>query len=115
MARTMLDLSADTAPVDVKKAKEIFTDCSSTFFTKVDEIEEQIKKGRYNRYAVIRGGKTMVNYFVYYDYSKYRKMLKDRHACKSAPPFNPQEIAEITPVSVVHHFAEGGGYAEKKD
>lgn len=106
--KAMLELKADAAPVDVKKAKEIFTDCSSTFFAKVDEIEEQIKKGRYNRYAIIRGGKTMVNYFVYYDYSKYRKMLKDRHACKFAPPFEPQEIAQITPVFILHDFREGG-------
>lgn len=105
MIKTMLDLSADSAPVDVKRAREIFSDCPNTFREKVREIKGQVEEGRYNRYAVIdNDGKLRVNYFVYYDYCKYRKMLKDKYASKAVPPFEPREIAEITPVSVVHHF-----------
>lgn len=105
MTKVILDLSADSAPVDIRRAKEIFSDCPGTFRTKVKEIEEQVKRGRYNRYAVIdNDGKLRVNYFVYYDYCKYRKMLKDKYASKAVPSFEPKEIAEMTPVSVVHHI-----------
>lgn len=100
----LIELSAESAPVDLKRAKEIFSDCRSTFYTKVAEIRGQIEKGRYNRYALIDDGKVRVNYFVYYDYCKYRTMLKDRNAAKYVPPFEPREIAEITPVSVLHHI-----------
>jgi len=99
----LLNLSAASAPVDIKRAREIFSDGRTTFYSKVGEIKEQVKKGRYNRYSVIDDGKIRVNYFVYYDYCKYRTMLKDRNTAKHVPPFKPEEIAEITPVSVLHH------------
>lgn len=104
MERTFMELSANAAPIDAEKAKALFGDCRTYFYRKVKEIEEQVKKGRYNRYAILNDGKVRVNYFVYYDYCVYRKMLQDKNAAKYVPPFEPRLIAEITPVSVVHHI-----------
>lgn len=103
---TLLDLNANSAPITAKRAKEIFEDSRTLFYTKVKEIKEQVKKGRYSKYAVLDDGKVRVNYFVYYDYCTYRRMLNDKNASKYAPPFEPKEIAEITPISVLHHFAD---------
>ncbi len=100
----MLELSARAAPVDYKRAKEIFKDSQTMFYQKVRGIKEQIEKGRYNHYAIMESGKLLVNYFVYYDYSTYRTMLEDSNAAKYVPEFEPQEIAKITPVMVVHEY-----------
>lgn len=101
---TMLDLKADAAPVDRIRAEEIFGDKKSVFTAKTKEIREQIKKGRYNRYSLLDYGKVRINYYVYYDYTKYRGMLKDKNLSKHVPPFEPREIAMITPVHVLHHI-----------
>ncbi len=100
----MLELSAKAAPVDYKRAKEIFRDSQTMFYQKVRGIKEQIEKGRYHQYAIMESGKLLVNYFVYYDYSTYRTMLEDRNAAKYVPKFEPLEIAKITPVMLVHEY-----------
>lgn len=108
--RTLLDVSAKAAPVDRARAKEHFHDGPNAFYGKVKGIKAQIQKGRYNRYALIEDGRMMVNYFVYWDYSKYRKRLEDDFEARRVPPFSPREMAEMTPVQVLHHFygkAEG--------
>lgn len=114
MTKTILDVSADAAPVDVDRALEHFSDCRTKFYQKVKEIREQIKRGRYGRYAVLDDGKVRVNYFVYYDYTVYRAMLLDKNASKSAPLFDPKEIAEITPVSILHYIGDEENHDAKK-
>lgn len=114
MTKTILDVSANAAPVDVDRALEHFSDCRTKFYQKVKEIREQIKRGRYGRYAVLDDGKVRVNYFVYYDYTVYREWLLDKNASKSAPLFDPKEIAEITPVLILHYIGEEADHDEKK-
>lgn len=104
--KAFLDVSANAAPIDYKRARECFGDKKDTFYTKVRGIKEQVKKGRYNRYSVIEDSRTAVNYFVYWDYSVYRKRLENEFECKRVPPFDINLIAEITPVMVEHHFYE---------
>ena len=80
------------------EAKEVFDDCPSVFYEKCKEIREQVKLGRYSRYAISADKKNKVNMFVYYDYTFYREMLKDPQAKKYAPPFEPEEIAKMFPM-----------------
>lgn len=75
--------------------------CSNNYvYDKLNGIKEQIDKGRYNRYALLDGGQTKVNIYVFYDYLKYQKILNDKNASKYAPEFNPAEIAAMCPVAV---------------
>ncbi len=59
-------------------------------------IQEEIKKGRYSPYSILEGdGHPLINTYVFMDYQKYQKPLKDRNARKYVPEFNPQELAKI--------------------
>jgi hypothetical protein len=98
MTDVIMNCKVESAPIDAKRAKDLFADSATIFYNKVKEIKEQVELGRYSRYSVMDDGKIRVNYFVYYDYSTYRKQLKEG---KKVPPFDPQEIAELTPVSIV--------------
>ena len=63
---------------------------------RLKEIEDEIKKGRYNDYSVIRDGKiVLINVLVFLDFMKYRGMLLDKNARKSAPPFEPAKLIEM--------------------
>lgn len=62
-----------------------------TVYRRVAGIEEEIKKGRYNRYAIADG---LVSVAVFVDYTKYQKRLNDRNLRKTVPPFNMQEAME---------------------
>lgn len=68
--------------------------CSKgTIRNRVKEIEEEIKKGRYNDYAIIRDGQILlINTIVFIDYLKYRKMLLDKNARKYVPEFKPELV-----------------------
>ena len=75
------------------KIAQEFSLSRSTVQGRVREIEEQIKKGRYNDYAVIRDGRILlINVLVFIDYMEYRKMLKDTNARKYVPAFRPEKI-----------------------
>lgn len=64
-----------------------------TIRNRVKEIEEEIKKGRYNDYAIIRDGQILlINTIVFIDYLKYRKMLLDKNARKYVPEFKPELV-----------------------
>ena len=76
-------------------AKE-FHISEGTVHNRLREIEEEIKNGRYNDYAVIRDGKlVLVNVLVFLDFLKYRKMLQDSHARKYTPDFHPENLVQI--------------------
>lgn len=62
-----------------------------TVYKRVAGIEEEIKKGRYNRYAIADG---LVSVAVFVDYMKYQKRLNDKKLRKTVPPFNMQEALE---------------------
>lgn len=62
----------------------------------VNEIRAEIKKGRYDEFAVSDGGGIIrINYLVFNDYWKYRKHLKDKNLRKNVPPYNPAEQARV--------------------
>ena len=68
--------------------------CSRTAQGRIAEIKEEVKKGRYDEYAVIKdGGFLLVNYLVLIDYMKWRERLKDKNARKSVPPYEPCKVA----------------------
>ena len=52
-----------------------------TVYKRVAGIEEEIKKGRYNRYAIADG---LVSMAVFVDYRKYHKRLNDKNLNYSA-------------------------------
>lgn len=66
--------------------------CSKgTIRNRVKEIEEEIKKGRYNDYAIIRDGQILlINVPVFMDFLKWRHMLRDKNARKHAPEYRPE-------------------------
>lgn len=72
-------------------------DCSTrTVFSRIRGIEEEIRKGRYNDYAVLESDRSpRVNFYVYVDYEKYWKLLKDKNSRKYVPEFRPDQIAEL--------------------
>ena len=62
------------------------------------EIEDQIRAGRYPRTAVSETKPQSVNYYVYRDYLSNRRRLKNRNLKKTVDPFNPAEIAQLCPL-----------------
>ena len=61
---------------------------AGTVRTRLFEIEDEIKTGRYNDYAIIRDGNiVLINVLVFIDYLTYRRQLLDRNARKYAPAF----------------------------
>lgn len=76
---------------------EEFHISKSTVYLRMKEIQEEIKNGRYSDYAIIEDGNiVLVNVFVFIDYMKYRRQLKEKNARKYVPEFNPAEIRKIS-------------------
>lgn len=98
MTTAVIKMQPKSILLNAKQVKEVFGDCSATFYQKVREIKKQIEAGRYSRYAIIEEKGTKVNFYVYYDYSTHRKQLSDKNAAKYTPEFNSAEIAEIFPI-----------------
>lgn len=66
----------------------------NTVKARIQEIEEEIQKGRYEEYAVMRDGQLLaVNYMVWIDYITYRQRLREKNLRKFVPPFDPEKIA----------------------
>ncbi|MFI3172164.1 MAG: hypothetical protein R3Y58_07350 [Eubacteriales bacterium] len=69
---------------------------TQTVKERLQEIREQIKQGRYSRYAVIADGRiVLINVYVFVDYLTYRQQLKDKNMSKHVPMFQPRTIAEM--------------------
>ena len=92
----MTKQSTDVLYIDYKLAKLKFLDGKTTFMTKIKEIREEIKRGRYKPYAILEEGRIKVNKLVYCDYSTYRMLLKDKNLRKAVPAFNGSDIALYT-------------------
>ena len=108
---TAARMALGSFPLTVKQLAELTGDSTATIRHRIPGIREQIKKGRYNEYALIEAKKgTRINFYVYYDYEKFRDDLENRNTCKAVPPFDPERIAQICPVTqeVVFEDAEGG-------
>ena len=66
----------------------------NTVKDRINEIEDEIKKGRYDEYAVIRDGQLLaVNYYVWIDYLTYRQRLREKNLRKFVPAFDPGKVA----------------------
>lgn len=63
----------------------------ATVYRRVAGIEEEIKKGRYNRYAIADG---LISAAVFADYAKYHKRLNDRNLRRTVPAFSMDEAKE---------------------
>lgn len=69
--------------------------CDKTIEQKLRGIEEEIGKGRYTEYDLIRNGRIKrCTYSAFFDYLKYEKRLKDKHLRKTVPPFDRDAIWE---------------------
>ena len=62
-----------------------------TVYKRVAGIEEEIKRGRYNRYAIADG---LISIAVFVDYEKYHKRLNDKNMRKTVPPFSMFEALQ---------------------
>lgn len=80
------------------KLAEEFKYCAPTIRKRVDEIEEEIRKGRYIPQAIIRGSDVRVNVYVFIDYMRYRDMLRDKNARKEVPPFTGETARRIADI-----------------
>ena len=91
-------------------AKE-FQISTGTVRTRLFEIENQIKNGRYNDYAIIRDGNiVLINVLVFIDYLTYRRQLLDSNARKYTPAFHPEKLVQMIGWSnraVVEEGADG--------
>lgn len=75
-------------------AKE-FDISKGTVDNRLKEIEEEIKKGRYNNYSIIRDGKlVLINVLVFIDYLTHRRQLRDRNARKYTPEYRPEVLVQ---------------------
>lgn len=69
----------------------------STVYRYFDEIREQIKRGRYNSYAILDN---KISVAVFADYLKYRKLLKDKYARRYVPDFNMSDSIKYLQMEV---------------
>lgn len=68
----------------------------STVFSRMKEIEVEIRNGRYGPHAIIDDGNIVrINRLVFIDYMTYRRRLKEKNARKNVPPFNSAEVKHI--------------------
>ena len=100
-------------PLTVKQLAELTGDSTATIRHRIPGIREQIRKGRYNEYALIEAKKgTRINFYAYYDYEKFREALENKNTCKAVPPFDPERIAQICQVMQEIVFVDSEGDEE---
>lgn len=77
----------------VTTVKELCSQYKISDRTVIKEIEEQ--KDRYGDFAVLGDGALKrINYLVFTDYWRYRKMLQDKNARKHVPEYNARKVAD---------------------
>lgn len=78
-----------------KDMVEHFGIASSTLNIRINELEQEVKQGRYSAYSIIKdGGVILVNYLVFIDYMKYRSRLKEKNLRKNVPAYEPKAVAK---------------------
>lgn len=75
-----------------KEAGEFLGVSPQTIHRIKPEIEQQIKAGRYSRYAI---ADSKINKAVLVDFWKYRKALAGKITSKYVPPFDEVEVRRI--------------------
>ena len=88
----VLVINRGTAYLSKKQLAQELNYSEQTIAALIKGIQEEIKRGRYSKYA-IAGNR--YNFYVVIDYMKYRDTLKDDNMRKYVPDFNPAEIAEL--------------------
>ena len=84
--------------LNCQMASELFHCSRQTFNRRLDEIDEQIRKGRYPKGAIIHGTNgRLVGCYVFADYLDKQKMLKDKYAAKHVPAFDASDYEDIIP------------------
>lgn len=110
---TAAKMALGAFPLTVKQLAELTGDSTATIRHRIPGIREQIRKGRYNEYALIEAKKgTRINFYAYYDYEKFREALENKNTCKAVPPFDPERIAQICPVMQEIVFVDSEGDEE---
>lgn len=84
-----------------KELAEEYGMCTRTVDIRVKGIQEEMKRGRYNRYAIIEDSKIKINEYVFLDYCKYRKFLGNPSLRKTVPNFSPSLIREMMEVQAM--------------
>lgn len=72
-----------------------FSISQPTVAKRVKGIEQEMKRGRYNQYAVADG---LISIAVFADYSKYHKRLNDKNLRRTVKPFCLREALEYLEV-----------------
>lgn len=73
---------------------ESFGISKQTVTSRISEIEEEIKRGRYGQHSVVHDvGYVAANPMVFADYITYRKRLRSKNLRKNVPAYDPFETA----------------------
>lgn len=96
MKITVLECVQGTPFLTRKEAlKQLGIKDKRTLESRLNEIRQEVRNGRYDDYAIIEdGGITLINYMILIDYMKYRRMLKEKNLRKHVPDYEPQKIAK---------------------
>ena len=79
--------------MEKQQLSEEFKMSVQTIKGRVQEIESEIEKGRYDDFAIIRDGKLLrINVLVFIDYMTYRRRLLDKNARQYVPEFHPEKM-----------------------
>lgn len=79
-----------------KRIAEEFGISKSTVYVRMKEIDEEIKSGRYNEFAIIEDGNiVLINVLVFIDFLTYRSRLKEKNMRKYVPEFRPDKIIRM--------------------
>lgn len=69
---------------------ECFGMSKQTVTSRITEIEEEMKSGRYGPHSVVRDvGYVAASPMVFADYLTYRKRLRNKNLRKNVPPYDP--------------------------
>ena len=94
MTITTLQVLHGSPVTTVKELCSPYKISDRTARTVIKEIEEN-HKDRYGDFAVLGDGALKrINYLVFTDYWRYRKMLQDKNARKHVPEYNPRKVAD---------------------
>lgn len=73
---------------------EAYKICGRTVKVRIDEIEAEVKNGRYPKHSILRDGPLLwINQLVWIDYLANRQKLINKNARKFVPPYDPGAIA----------------------
>lgn len=99
----------------MRQLAEEFKYCIPTVRKRINEIQEEIRQGRYIPQSVLTGTDTRVNVYVFIDYMTWRNDLMNKNARKHVPPFTDAVARSIAgtcgyfqrPVTIDEALLEG--------